>query len=144
MHWKICMSKSEQHFSSPTFPVISGSELRYLETRYLSPFSLAVFLRFPQRYWPFTLLPSMDCHGLLLSYYLCRIQWKYNSSCSACSHQLQDLTHLHLNCPESEPLRRAIFGTASSIFDREPDLGRGPTVGTLQNFSASPSLTSGG
>jgi len=33
-----------------------------------------------------------------------------------CGHPLQDLTHL-LDCPASEPLRRAVFGTASSIFD---------------------------
>jgi len=30
---------------------------------------------------------------------------------------LQDLTHLLLDCPASEPLRRAIFGTTSYIFD---------------------------
>jgi len=30
---------------------------------------------------------------------------------------LQDLTHLLLDSPASEPLRRAIFGTASSTFD---------------------------
>jgi len=46
---------------------------------------------------------------------LCRIIRKKNLSCSACDHQLQDLTHL--NYPASEPLRRAIFGTYSSIFD---------------------------
>jgi len=32
-------------------------------------------------------------------------------------HPLQDLTHILLNCPASEPLRRAILGTISSIFD---------------------------
>jgi len=52
-----------------------------------------------------------------LSSYLCRIKWKENSSCSACGHPLQDLTHLLLDCPASEPLRRAIFGTTYSIFD---------------------------
>jgi len=54
-------------------------------------------------------------HSLLLSSYLCRIKLKENS-CSACGHQLPDLTHL-LDCSASEPLRRAIFGTTSSIFD---------------------------
>jgi len=34
-----------------------------------------------------------------------------------CGHQLQDLTHLLLGCPASEPVRRAIFGTTTSIFD---------------------------
>jgi len=36
---------------------------------------------------------------------------------SSCSDPLQDVTHLLLDCFASEPLRRAIFGTASSIFD---------------------------
>jgi len=40
-----------------------------------------------------------------------------NSSCSACRHFLQDLTHLLLDYSASEPLRRAIFGTTSSIFE---------------------------
>jgi len=48
---------------------------------------------------------------------LCRIKRKENSSCSACRHPLQELTHLLLNCPASEPLRCVIFGTTSSIFD---------------------------
>jgi len=57
-------------------------------------------------------------HSLVLSSYLCRIKRKENSSCSACRHPLQDLTYLLLfDCPASEPLRRAIFGTTSSIFD---------------------------
>jgi len=30
---------------------------------------------------------------------------------------LQDLTHLLLDCPATEPLCRAIFGTTTSIFD---------------------------
>jgi len=61
-------------------------------------------------------LSRLRCHGhsLLLSSYLCRLKWK-NSSCSACGHPLQDLTHLLLDCPASEPLRHAIFGT--TIFD---------------------------
>jgi len=52
-----------------------------------------------------------------LSSYLRRIKRKENSSCSACGYPLQDLTHLLLNCPASEPLMRAIFGTTSSIVD---------------------------
>jgi len=64
-------------------------------------------------------LSRLRCHGhsLLLSCYLCRIKWKENFSCSPCGHSLQDMTNLLLDCPTSEPLRRAIFGTTSSIFD---------------------------
>jgi len=62
----------------------------------------------------------LRCHGhnsLLLSSYLCGIKWKENYSCSACDYQLQDLTHLLLVCSTTEPLRHAIFGNTSSIFD---------------------------
>jgi len=64
-------------------------------------------------------LSRLCCHGysLLLSSYLRRIKRKENSSCSACGNPLQDLTYLLLDCRASEPLRRAIFGTTSSIFD---------------------------
>jgi len=41
---------------------------------------------------------------------------RYESSCSACGHPLQDPSHLLIDCPAFEPLRRAIFGT-TSIFD---------------------------
>jgi len=37
--------------------------------------------------------------------------------CNACGHPLQNLTHLLLDCPASEPLRHTIFGTTSSSFD---------------------------
>jgi len=64
-------------------------------------------------------LSQFRCHGhsLLLSSYLCKIKRKEDFSCSACGVRtpLQDLTRL-LDCPASEPLWRAIFGTAS-IFD---------------------------
>jgi len=62
-------------------------------------------------------LSRLRCHAhsLFLSSYLSRIKRKENS-CSACGHPLQDLTHLLLDCPTSEPLRGAIFGT-TSIFD---------------------------
>jgi len=61
-------------------------------------------------------LPRLIRHNLLLSSYLCRIKRKENSSYSTCGHPLQDLTHL-LDCPATEPLWYAIFGTTSSIFD---------------------------
>jgi len=48
-------------------------------------------------------LPATDGHSLLLSSYL-RIKRKENSSCSACGHLLQDLTHLIFDCPASELL----------------------------------------
>jgi len=88
---------------------------------FLTTLSSARFLRFPQRNWPFVRfeLSRLCCHGpsLPLSSYLCRIKQKANSSCSDHGYHLQHLTHLLLDCLASEPFRRAIFGTTSSILD---------------------------
>ena len=62
-------------------------------------------------------LSRLRCHGhsLLLSSYLHRISRKKNSACCACGHPLQDLNHLLLDCPTSEPLRKSIFGSSLSL-----------------------------
>ena len=62
-------------------------------------------------------LSRLRCHGhsLLLSSYLHRISRKENSACSACGHPLQDLNHLLLDCPASEPLRKSIFDSSLSL-----------------------------
>jgi len=58
------------------------------------------------------------------------MKWK-NSSCSACGRQLQDSTHLFLNCPASEPLRRDFSSRpwpdlmSLRVFSPHPILGRG-------------------
>jgi len=52
---------------------------------------------------------------------------------------LQDMTHLLLDCAASEPLRRAIFGTTSSIFD----LWSRPWGVSLRSSSTPPSLGRG-
>ena len=64
-------------------------------------------------------LSRLRCHGhsLLLSSYLHRISRKENSACSACGHPLQDLNHLLLDFPASEPLRKSIFGSSLSILE---------------------------
>ena len=64
-------------------------------------------------------LSRLRCHGhsLLLSSYLHRISRKENSDCSACGHPLQDLNHLLLDCPASEPLLKSIFCSSLSILD---------------------------
>jgi len=59
-------------------------------------------------------------------------------------HPLQDLTHLLLDCPASEPLLCAIFGTTSSIFDHWfQTSGRGPTDGSPWSSSTPLSLGRG-
>ena len=64
-------------------------------------------------------LSRLRCHShsLLLSSYLHRISRTENSACSACVHPLQDLNHLLLDCPDSEPLHKSIFGSSLSILD---------------------------
>jgi len=105
------------------------------------------FLQFPQRNW--SVLPRLArcklsrlrCHSysLLLSSYLCRIKRK-----NLCGHQLQYLTHFLLDCPASEPFRRAIFGIIFfSIFDLVQTLGRYSTVGLPRNSSAPSSFGKG-
>ena len=64
-------------------------------------------------------LSRIHCHGhsLPLFSYLHRISPKENSACSACGLPLQDLNHLLLDCPASEPLHKSIFGSFFSVLD---------------------------
>ena len=48
-------------------------------------------------------------HSLLLNSYLFRIDRIENLSCSACRHQSQDISHLILQCPATDSLRRSLF-----------------------------------
>ena len=48
-------------------------------------------------------------HSLLLGSYLSRIGRIENSSCSACGHSSQDISHLILHCPATDSLRRSLF-----------------------------------
>jgi len=83
---------------------------------------IARFLWLLQRNWPFPACPMWTVPTSLprsRPSYLCRIKRKENSSCSACGHHLQGLTHLLLDFSAFEPRRRAIFGT-SSILDLGP------------------------
>ena len=56
-------------------------------------------------------------HSLLLGSYLSRIGRIENSSCSACGHPSQDISHLILHCPASDSLRRSLFGDSLSLYD---------------------------
>ena len=56
-------------------------------------------------------------HSLLLSSSLRRINLSDTSSCSSCGHHIQDLHHLQFDCPASESLWRAVFGTSLSLLD---------------------------
>ena len=56
-------------------------------------------------------------HSLLLGSYLSRIGRIENSSCSACGHSSQDISHLILHCPATGSLRRSLFGDSLSLYD---------------------------
>ena len=56
-------------------------------------------------------------HSLLLGSYLSRIGRIENSSCSACGHSSQDISHLILHCPATNSLRRSLFGDSLSLDD---------------------------
>jgi len=68
--------------------------------------------------WTFSpSLPASQPPFTLLYLNLCKMKHKANVSCSACGHYPQDLSHILLDCPASEPLCSVIFGTISSILD---------------------------
>ena len=56
-------------------------------------------------------------HSLLLGSYLSRNGRIENSSCSACGHPSQDISHLILHCPATDSLRRSLFGDSLSLYD---------------------------
>ena len=56
-------------------------------------------------------------HSLLLGSYLSRIGRIENPSCSACGHSSQDISHLILNCPATDSLRRSLFGDSLFLYD---------------------------
>ena len=56
-------------------------------------------------------------HSLLLGSCLSRIDRIENSSCSACGHPSQDISHLILHCAATDSLRRSLFGDSLYIYD---------------------------
>ena len=66
-----------------------------------------------------SVLSRLRCngHSLLFSFYLSRIGRIENSSCSACGHSSQDISHLILNRPATDFLRRTLFGDSLSLYD---------------------------
>ena len=56
-------------------------------------------------------------HSLLSSFYLSRICRIKNPSCSTCGHSSQDTSHLILNCPAMDSMRRLLFGNSLSLYN---------------------------
>ena len=57
-----------------------------------------------------------NAYSLLLGY-LSRIGRIKNPSCSACVHSSQDTSHLILQCPAMDSLRRSLFGDSLSLYN---------------------------
>ena len=64
-------------------------------------------------------LSCLRCHGhsLLLSSYLSRIDRIENPLCSAFEHPSQDTSHVILQCPATDSLRRSLFGDSLFLYD---------------------------
>ena len=64
-------------------------------------------------------LSRLRCNGqgLLLSSYFSRIGRIENPSCSACRHPSWNTSHLILNCPAMDSLRRSLFGNFLTLYD---------------------------
>ena len=63
------------------------------------------------------LIPTTIPLHQFLNSYLHRIGRAETPSCSNCGSEPQDLSHLVLDCPVLDPLRRAIFGHTPSLLD---------------------------
>ena len=56
-------------------------------------------------------------HSFFLVSYLPRMGRIENPSCSACGHSPQYTSHLILDCPATDALRRSLFGDSLSLYD---------------------------
>ena len=134
------MPSPHRHCKNPLFPVpqLETSHLpRLLNYQVPKVSSEELLLSRPIR----CELSRLRCHGhsLLLSSYLHRISRKENSARSACGHPLQDLNHLLLDCPASEPLLKSIFGSSLSLFlTYGPDIGVWPDCWVSAEFLRAP------
>jgi len=110
------------------------------------------FLRLPQRNCPFPASPTVNCPDFVaaviaffLSFYLCKIKRKENSSCGTCEHHLQDLQKLISLLIVSHPSLSVAPSLALLLpfLTLTHTLGRGPTVGSRRSSSATPSFRRG-
>ena len=85
-------------------------------------------------------LSRLCCNGysLLLGSYLFRIGRIENSSCSACGHSSQDISHLILHCPATDSLRLSV-----SVRPLVQTLRSCPTSGAPWSSAMPPSLGRG-
>ena len=84
--------------------------------------------------------PRCNGHSLLLSSYLSGIGSIENSSCSACGHSSQDISHLILHCPATDSLRRSLFGDSLFLRPLVQAPGSCPASGAPWSSAMPPSL----
>ena len=85
---------------------------------------------------PRSALSRLRCngHSTLLNSYLHKIGRAETPSCSNCGSEPQDLSHLVLDCPVLDPLRRAIFWPYPfSSGPLVPSVGSRPIIGIPRN-----------
>ena len=87
-------------------------------------------------------LSRLHCngHSLLLGSYLSRIGRIEISSCSACGHSSQDISHLILHCPATDSLRGLLF---VSLLPLVQTLKSCPASGAPWSSAMPPSLGRG-
>ena len=119
-----CLRPPQSHVVSLLLPLVST--LVFSRTGGVLSLQSILTHRFPQ--FPLRNLCSLvmlavssrlrcNGHSLLLGSYLSRIGRIENSSCSACGHPSQDISHLILHCPATDSLRRSLFGDSLSLYD---------------------------
>ena len=82
-------------------------------------------------------------HSLLLGSYLSRIGRIENSSCSACGHPSQDISHLILHCPARLFAPLTLWRLSVSLWPLVQTLGNFPASGALWSSAMPPSLGRG-
>jgi len=110
---------------------------------FLTILSSARSLPFPsQRNRPFPNSPAVNCpdFAATVTAFSRHLPMQDKTACSACEHHLQDPTHLLLDCPASESLRRAIFGTTVLLpfLTSGTDLGVWPDCWVSVEFLRAP------
>ena len=82
-------------------------------------------------------------HSLLLGSYLSRIGRIENSSCSACGHSSQDISHLILHCPATDSAPLTFWRLSVSLLPLVQTLGSCPASGAPWSPAMPPSLGRG-
>jgi len=131
MNWQTRSLKAERHSPLPMFPAHWPRPLQRLVTLatlfgdeiFLTTLFHTRFLRFPRKSWPFPISSTVNCLDFAATVTAFSCPFKQNKTEREFFLQRLRTLSVRSNSPPpglsaSELLRRAIFGTTSSIFDR--------------------------